>query len=93
MTKPKPTLKQDVEGLVKESVVEEAVAACWQKLETALEGLNPESGEVLGAFLNGRSPERIATDLGTTADEVRALIERAKRDLRNHLRTQTKMKQ
>ncbi len=93
MTKPKPSLKEDVEGLVKESVVEEAVAACWRKLETSLEGLDPESGALLGAFLNGKTPEKIATDLGTTADEVRALLDRAKRDLRNHLRTQTKMKQ
>ncbi len=91
MTKPK-SLNQDVEDLVKESVVQEAVEACWQKLEKSLEGLQPENGQILGAFLNGRSPERIATDLGTTAEEVRDLIERAKRDLRNQLRSQTKMK-
>jgi DNA-directed RNA polymerase specialized sigma24 family protein len=98
MTKPKQnmaqdTLQTDVEGLVKESVVEEAVAATWLRLEKALEGLPQESGELLGAFLNGRTPERIAADLGTTADEVRALLDRAKRDLRNQLRSNTKMKQ
>jgi DNA-directed RNA polymerase specialized sigma24 family protein len=92
MGKPKPTLKDDVQGLLKESVVEEAVEASWKKFETALSGLQPESGEILSSFLGGRSPERIASDLGTTAEEVRALLDRAKRDLRNQLRAATKMK-
>lgn len=93
MSKPKQTLNQDVEGLVKDSVVEEAVEAVWLKLEKSLQGLQPENSEILGAFLNGRTPVQIAADLGTTADEVKALLDRAKRDLRNQLRSQTKMKQ
>lgn len=93
MTKPKQSLNQDVEGLVKESVVEEAVEAVWLKLEKSLQGLQPENGEILGAFLNGSSPKKIADDLGTTEEEVKALLDRAKRDLRNQLRSQTKLKQ
>lgn len=93
MAKPKDGLREDVQGLVKSSVVEEALEASWAHFEKAMENLQPESTHILSAFLGGQSPERIATNLGTTADEVRALIDRAKRDLRNQLRSKTKMKQ
>lgn len=87
------TLAEDVQGLLKDSVVEEAVQAAFLRFENALGRLPRDQAEILRAFLDGQTPEKIAERLGTNASDVRAILERAKRDLRHQMRAETKMKQ
>lgn len=93
MRKAKGQLTSDVEELVKQSVVEEAVSDVWSRLETALGQLEPESRDLLSAYLGGAKTEDLCSGTQFSKAEIETFIRKAKRQLINQLRQGVQLKQ
>lgn len=79
------SLKWDVEKLVKDVTVQEAHLAVEQKLERALDSLEPRSREVLMAYFNGTSLEQLSKDNSISLKETQNWVQQIKRQLISQL--------
>ena len=93
MPKSVPAFREEVLELVKDSTVEEVAVKVWEKLESALEKLDPESLDVLEAYLNGKTVEQIAEAHGLTNEELSAWLDKSKRLLLVHLQRENSTRQ
>jgi DNA-directed RNA polymerase specialized sigma24 family protein len=93
MKNAKDSWKQDVEKLLEQSVVEDAVARVFAKLEAALGELDGESRELLSRFFEGTSIATLSEEKGVSQDQIKLWIERAKRELYQQLRTRCAVRQ
>jgi DNA-directed RNA polymerase specialized sigma24 family protein len=89
----KDSWKQDVENLLEQSVVEDAVARVLAKLDAALGELDADSREVLSRFFEGTSIATLSEEKGVSQEEIKLWIERAKRKLNQQLRTRCAVRQ
>lgn len=85
MKKVSRELKTDVEGLVEKVVVEEAYLIVAQKLESALDALEPGSRQLLTEYLNGASVETLSQQHSLSLKETQQCIEHTKRQLMTQL--------
>lgn len=83
--KNQPSLKWDVENLVKDVTIQEAQLAVEQKLEQALNALEPQSREVLLAYFNGTSLEELSKENSISISEAQNWIRQIKRQLISQL--------
>ena len=89
----KDSWKQDVEELLEKSVVEDAVAKVFAKLEAALDGLDEETRDLLARYFEGTGVEALSEEKGLSPEEVQRWIDRGKRELNNHLRSRCAVRQ
>src|SRR5688572_2496694 len=83
---PRDGFVEDVESLLKQSVVEEASAKVWDKFSAALEKLDPTSQELIKDFFAGRGLESIRKRHGISRAEAEAWLAKARRELVANLR-------
>src|SRR4051812_30653249 len=93
MKNAKDSWKQDVEELLEKSVVEDAFSRVLSKLDEAMDSLDEDSRELLGRFFEGTNLETLCREKGVSKQEMELWIQRAKRDLNQHLRSRCAVKQ
>jgi len=87
-----PQEKREVEELVKEVTLEEALSNVWEKFEKALTKLEPREIGIFEKYLKGKAPKEIGQEEGLSEKEVISCIEQLKRQLNRHLRKDWNMK-
>ena len=93
MKKTDPTLTHDVETLVKQSTVAEAVDNVWKRLEQALYQLDPESLLLLRQHFEGADAKVLSQRWNLTEKEIDEWLRRKKKELIHHLRNKTALRQ
>lgn len=88
-----PFLIRDLEQLLDQTVVKDAVAQIMEKLEEAVNALPPASAELISAYFNGSTFEEIARANSVTPEQAREWIDRIKRELSQILRAKCLVKQ
>ena len=87
------TVQHEVEPLVKEVTVEEAMAEVWRLFENALKEIEPENLAVLRGHFEGYSNEVLARRHGLTEEEVNLLVKSIKREILIKIRTGCSVRQ
>lgn len=83
----------DVEDLLQQAVVEEAVQAVTQQLEAALAALDQESLVLFRKFLDGTSIAKLAAERNLSVPEVERWIAKVKLTVAQSLREKCMVKQ
>lgn len=86
-------LRTDVESLVEKVTVEEAYLRVAQKLESALEALEPGSRQLLTEYLNGVPLEKLSQQHRLSLQETQHCIEHSKRQLMTQLQRNLRARQ
>lgn len=90
--RPKDTLVDEIEGLLRDVMLEEASHAVWKRFEAALLALDKESLDLLEGHLNGVPPADQAGKRNLTESQVKDVIGQIKRDLIRHLKRDCNVK-
>lgn len=86
-------LIRDMEQLLDETVVKDAVAHIMQKLDDAVQALNPDSRALISRYFDGATLEELGREHSVPAEQVGRWIERIKRELAQQLRAKCLVKQ
>jgi DNA-directed RNA polymerase specialized sigma24 family protein len=86
-------LRRDVEGLLELSVISEAMHRVQQHWEDAFSSLDAQSQELLHRYFEGIPLEELSRQHAISIEETEKWVTRAKRQLNQHLRTRTPVKQ
>ncbi|MBY0372263.1 hypothetical protein K2X33_16400 [bacterium] len=84
---------RDMEQLLDETVVTDAVAQILEKFDEAVAALNPDSRDLITRYFDGVTVEEIGRDHAVSAETVSAWIERVKRELAQQIRAKCLIKQ
>ncbi len=85
-------LIRDVEQLLEEDDVKEAVADVMAKLDEAISGLAPQSRALITRFFDGATYDQLAQEHGVPAAEIETWMNRVKRELAQQLRSKCLVK-
>lgn len=88
-----PDLKEDIQSLLEETVLEEATQAIWEAFEKALGNLDAESLVLLRKHFEGVPAEKIANEKGLKTTEVETWLTQVRRELIESLRRDSNIKQ
>lgn len=84
---------RDLEQLLDETVVTEAVSEILEKFDEAIAALPSDSRDLISKYFDGTSVEALSLAYGIAAAEMTQWIDRIKRDLAQHLRARCQIKQ
>ncbi len=84
---------RDMEQLLDETVVKDAVAQILEKLDEAIGALPTDSQAILSRYFDGTSVEQLSRENSVTPHQMGAWIERIKRELAQQLRAKCQVKQ
>jgi DNA-directed RNA polymerase specialized sigma24 family protein len=84
---------RDLEQLMDETVVKDAVAELIEKLDGAIQALPVASQELISKYFEGASIEQLAREHNVSPEEMALWLERAKRELAQGLRARCPIKQ
>lgn len=85
-------LIRDVEQLLEENDVKEAVADVMAKLDEAIARLAPQSRALITRFFDGATYEQLAREHGVSASEIETWMDKVKRELAQQLRSKVLVK-
>ena len=93
MKKTQNEMVDDVQDLLKTSVIEEAVSKVKQQFETAWSSLDPETQELLGHYFDGVTVKELSQRQGVSEEQLASWIARKKRDLVQAIRNASQVRQ
>ena len=93
MRKRDDELTRDVEELVEKSTAEEAIAAVWKTFDQALADLDDDSRQLLNEYFGGTTIEEMCRSRGVAEAEMKACLDRSKRELIKRLRSDCPVRQ
>jgi DNA-directed RNA polymerase specialized sigma24 family protein len=91
--KTKKSWTEDVEDLVERSSIEEASSRVWERFESALGKLDPQSASLFSQYLDGVTQTELAHRSNLTESQINTWIEQIKRDVVQNLRQKSKVRQ
>ena len=91
--KTKNSWMDDVEDLVEKSAVAEASSRVWNRFESALGQLDPQSAALFSQYLDGTPENELAVRNHLTESQIRTWITQIKRDVVQNLRQKSKVRQ
>ena len=86
-------LIRDLEDLLDETVVREAVAEIMEKFEQAIQALPTPNRELISRYFDGVSVEQLGKENKISPEQVSQWLEQIKRELAQQLRVQYQVKQ
>ncbi len=93
MRNPREYWIRDLEQLLDETVVHDAVAQLMEKFEEAIAGLPENSRTLISRYFDGVSLEQLGQENSVSAEQMGEWIERAKRELAQLLRAKCSIPQ
>ncbi len=84
---------RDLEQLLDETIVTEAVAELMGKFEEALQALPPQSRDLISRHFDGVTLEQLGLENQVSLAQMEQWIERIKRELVQQLRTKCDVRQ
>lgn len=84
---------RDIEQLLDETIVKDAVAELIGKLDEAVASLPPSSRDLITKHFEGASVEQLSLANHVSTSEMQELIDQAKRELAQNLRAHCLIKQ
>ena len=84
---------RDLEQLLDETVVTDAVAEILEKFDEAVAALPPDSRDLISRYFDGTTLDELGHMYSVSAEEMGNWIDRVKRELAQQLRVKCQVKQ